>query len=238
MNVPALVTLSVWGVEQSRIPGALLRMSTQRRAVRSFPGATFAKLLGTGSGETFSVRDSDPRHWALLTCWDAPQAAAAFEQSRVIRRWNTSSSERLRVELVPVASTGEWSGQRPFGVPADGNYRPEFAGAVAAITRARLRPSTAPRFWHAVPPVVAALHESAGLLLAIGVGEAPIGLQGTFSMWRSAADLTSFAYEGAEHRRAIQQTKEVGWYSEELFARFAVQAVEGTYRGQGVLVSP
>ncbi|MGH3928140.1 MAG: hypothetical protein ACRDTT_35640, partial [Pseudonocardiaceae bacterium] len=61
--------------------------------------------------------------------------------------------------------------------------------------------------------------------------EAPIGLQGTFSVWASCADLTTFAYRGAAHRDVIRRTAEVGWYSEELFARFAVLRTTGTIDG-------
>ncbi len=87
-------------------------------------------------------------------------------------------------------------------------------------------------FWRAVPPVSADLHAAAGLRLALGVGEAPIGLQGTFSLWDSPAAVTAFAYRRPAHVEAVRRTAEVGWYSEELFARFAVLAVEGTVGGR------
>jgi hypothetical protein len=76
------------------------------------------------------------------------------------------------------------------------------------------------------------LHAAAGLRLAVGVGEAPIGLQGTFSLWDSPAALTEFAYRRPAHVEAVRRTTEVGWYSEELFARFAVLGVEGTVGGR------
>jgi hypothetical protein len=113
---------------------------------------------------------------------------------------------------------------------------PHRAGAVAAITRARLVPSRALRFWRATPPVVAGLHAAPGLLLSFGIGEAPVGLQGTFSVWESPAALRGFAYGGAAHVEAIRRTRQERWYAEELFARFAVNAVDGTYCGRALPV--
>jgi hypothetical protein len=133
-----------------------------------------------------------------------------------------------RVDLLPLASRGQWSGRRPFGDPAP---RP-YDGPVAAVTRARVAPRRMVTFWRSVPPVSADLHRSAGLRFAVGVGEAPVGLQGTFSIWRSGRDLTEFAHRRAPHVEAVRRTAELGWYSEELFARFAVVATEGTFLGR------
>jgi hypothetical protein len=68
--------------------------------------------------------------------------------------------------------------------------------------------------------------------LAFGVGEAPIGLQGTFSIWDSAATLREFAHRRSPHSAAIRQTAQAQWYAEELFARFAVLDIDGCYRGR------
>ena len=87
-------------------------------------------------------------------------------------------------------------------------------------------------FWRAVPPVSADLRAAAGLRLAVGIGEAPIGLQGTFSLWDSPAAVTEFAYRRPAHVEAVRRTAEVGWYAEELFARFAVLGVDGTLDGR------
>ncbi len=107
-------------------------------------------------------------------------------------------------------------------------------GPVASITRARIRPSKALTFWRAVPPVSSDLHRVDGLRLAFGIGEAPIGLQGTFSLWDSAAALREFAHRRSPHIAAIQQTARHQWYVEELFARFAVVEVDGSYRRQPI----
>jgi hypothetical protein len=206
-------------------------MALDRRPVRRAPGARFAKLLGTGDGRTFTVRDADPRHWGLLVAWDGPRDAAAFERSRTVRAWGAMAEEALRLELRPLAARGTWAGQEPFGAPRAGRHE----GPVAAVTRARLVARRALTFWRAVPPVSADLHRSPGLRLAVGIGEAPVGLQGTFSLWDSGRALSDFAYRRSPHVDAVRRTAEVGWYAEELFARFAVVDAQGTFGGRAPL---
>jgi hypothetical protein len=228
---PDLVTLHLWGVVRREVPRALLRMGLDRAPVRRTPGLRFAKLLGTGHARTFTLRDADPRHWGLLACWDSPAAAADFERSPTARAWEGIAEEKLRVALRPLASRGTWARRTPFGDPTPVRHD----GPVAAVTRARIAPRRALAFWRSVPPVSADLDRAPGLVLAVGIGEAPIGLQGTFSLWRDTASLRGFAYGRAPHREAVRRTAELGWYAEELFARFAVVAVEGRYAGQEVV---
>jgi hypothetical protein len=228
--VPALVTLHIWGIPTRRVPAAVVRMGLDRRPLRSPAGPAFAKLLGTGDGRTFTVRDADPRHWGLLATWRDPADADAFEHGPVARAWGSITTERLRVDLRPLSSRGEWSRRRPFGDPEPTPY----AGTVAAVTRARIAPRQLVRFWRSVPPVSADLHRSPGLRLSMGIGEAPVGLQGTFSVWESTAALTEFAHRRPAHVEAVRRTAELGWYSEELFARFAVLAMDGRYQGRDI----
>lgn len=234
--VPEVVTLHVWGIPYSRIPQALGATVRDRRPVAQAAGHTFHRLLGTG-GAGFTPGDADLRHWALLACWSHERAAAAFEQSAVVRRWDgraaaSPAGERLRVAMKPLSSKGRWDGRQPFGDP----QAAATTGAVAVLTRARLRPRQAPAFWRAAPPVSDRLASSPGLIAALGIGERPIGRQGTFSLWESAEAMTAFAYGSAEHRRVMAQTRELGWYGEELFARFAVAAAEGSFRGTAVRI--
>jgi hypothetical protein len=194
-------------------------------------GVRFAKLLGTGDGGTFTARDADPRRWGLLASWADRASARAFERSATAARWGRLAEETWRVELRPLSARGRWSGREPFGAPAGGRWD----GPVAAVTRARLRPARARSFWRSVPPVVADLREQPGLRLAVGIGEAPVGLQGTFSLWDSAAALRGFAYAGAAHRAVVARTAPQRWYAEELFARFAVEAADGSVDGRDPL---
>lgn len=224
-----VVDLHVWGVRRS-LP-AMRRMATGRRHLRDTPGLRFARLLGTGSGRSFAPRDADPHHWALLTVWDDAAAADRGPDRRVTAAWEADAHERLRVRLRPLGSRGRWAGQEPFGELASPSAT-RHDGPVAAITRARLRPTTARSFRRAVPAVVRDLHASPGVSLAIGIGEAPVLLQGTFSLWSSATALEDFAHRSAAHRAAVRRTGPARWYAEELFARFAVDTVEGTYDGR------
>ena len=231
MTVPALVTLHVWSVPTRAVPRAVAHMASDRRPLRRTPGLRFAKLLGTGSGRTFTVRDADPRRWALLAAWDDESSARAFEDVGPPRRWRRFADEEWVARLEPLAARGLWSGQQPFGEP-----RPRAAdGPVAAITRARLVLRRAARFWAAVPPVSADLHASPGLRMALGIGEAPLGLQGTFSVWDSTTALRDFAYGRAAHTAVVGRTRSEQWYAEELFARFAVRSTSGTVSGRDPL---
>lgn len=230
MSDDPLVVLQVWGVGGAGVVGAVRRMATQRMQLRRVAGLRFAKLMGTGDGRTFTVRDADPGHWALLTVWDDEAAAAGFLDGPVSRSWQRIATETMTVRLRPIAARGEWARQQPFGDPTP---RPT-TGMVASITRARIAPRKAVTFWRAVPPVSVDLHQVAGLRMALGIGEAPIGLQGTFSLWDSAAALNEFAHRREPHVEAIRRTATEGWYSEELFARFEVLSLDGEFAGGAV----
>ena len=146
-------------------------------------------------------------------------------------RWAGLAEETWRAELRPLAARGRWSGREPFGRPAGGRWD----GPVAAVTRARIAPARARSFWRSVPPVSADLRGRAGLRLAVGIGEAPVGLQGTFSLWETARALREFAYAGAAHQAVVARTGAERWYAEELFARFAVEAADGSVDGRDPL---
>ena len=74
------------------------------------------------------------------------------------------------------------------------------------------------------------LDAAPGVLFRMGIGEAPVGLQGTFSVWRDSSALRDFAYREPAHAAVIERTTRTGWYAEDLFARFAVLDVTGDPR--------
>ena len=218
-----ITVIYFWRIKRVNIPFALFRMAIDRTLLRRSNGVTFAKMLGCGKGETFTPSDADPTRWGCLVVIPENQLTT-LDSSSTIRTWRNKSISEFRVVLDPIAATGMWSKQKPFEPSAPAN----FEGQVVAITRARIKASQTLRFFKSVPPVTASLHSSPGLISTIGIGEAPIGLQGTFSLWESMQTIKDFAYKGAAHQKAIAQTAEFDWYAEELFARFAVREIRGT----------
>lgn len=229
--VPALVTLHVWRVRRYDGLAAMLCGGLDRASLRQVPGLRFARLLGTARAGRMAPHDADLRRWALLSCWESADAATRFEAGLPSTGWRGRATERWRAELLPLSAHGRWARREPFGRPV--RHAPD--GPVAVLTRARLAPRTALRFWQAARPVAATLSGRAGLRLALGIGEAPLGLQGTFSVWDSPEAMTDFAYRSAEHATVLARSRAEHWYSEELFARFAVVAATGTVDGRDPL---
>ncbi|MET7422865.1 monooxygenase [Dactylosporangium sp. NPDC005555] len=204
------VRLHVWRVRRRAVPLAFWGMAADRRRLRRQAG--FVKLLGTGRGSDFGAGKADLTRWAAIIVGDAMVAPPM--------RGATASCV---ITLEPVASRGTWAGQEPFEPAAP----PSGTGMIAVLTRARLKTRKAPAFWKAIDPVSRALPGAEGMICAFGVGEAPVGFQGTVSLWRSAADVIRFAYRQPEHAAVVDRTAREGWYAEELFARFRVLDVAG-----------
>ncbi len=228
--VPAVVSLHVYGVSGFGVARAVANMGLHRGRTRRIPGATFTKFLGTGAARTFTSRDADPGHWAVLTCWSGEDGPGRFEESQVHESWSRIADESARFLMRPLVSRGSWSGREPFGDPVPRRWD----GPVAAVTRARIKTSQWRAFWSAVAPVSTDLREVEGLRFALGIGEAPVGLQGTVSIWDSHSQLTEFAHRRAPHVEVMRRTGERQWYAEELFARFALIDVSGTYEGREI----
>jgi len=217
------VVVYFFTVPHKSIPFAFLSMAIDRMRSRKFTGISFSKLLGTGSGQTFTPSDAVLTRWGMVVVIDENRIEA-FDQSSIITNWRKRSTSEFRAVLSPLSSHGLWAKKNPFDFIAPLS-NPD--AQIAALTRARIKWNKNFIFWKSVPPVVIDLHSNPGLHAAIGIGEAPIGLQGTFSLWKSASALRDFAYKGKAHQVAIVQTQSIGWYSEELFARFEVLALRG-----------
>lgn len=215
-----MIVAYFWKIEARAVPFALFAMGLDRIALKLSGNVGFFKSLGTGKGETFTPLDANPLRWGLIA---EVNDIDKFDKSFVVKQWRRNSVHEFRAVLDPISSHGKWAKQEPFSPSMR-----DWDGQVVAITRARIKFSQNMKFWRAVPPVTTSLKESKGLFAAIGIGEAPVGLQGTFSIWESSAALKEFAYRGQAHNLAIEATKVHQWYSEELFSRFAILDMRGS----------
>ena len=217
-----------------RSPVALARLGTDRLLLRGTPGLRFARLLGTGAGA--AATGADLARSALFAVWESAAALAAFEDG-----WFAARAERVRarggevyaLHLALLSGHGGWGGRDVLAELGPGGPR-AGAGPVAVLTRATVRPSRWHRFRASRPPVSAELAAASGLRAAVAIGEAPIGLQATFSVWADAAAVTAFA-RSPHHRDVVRRTRREHWYGEELFARFTPLASAGTWDGRDPL---
>lgn len=214
-----MIRIYFWKIPPRFIPWALFRMGLDRFSLWRMNGISFWKLLGAGKGETFTPRDADPLRWGLLVVVEK-EYVDELDSSPMIQGWRKRCDSEFSADLSPISVHGKWSRKDPF--ISISNTEKNWSGPVAAITRARIKWRKNLIFWRSVPPVTHSLRSSQGLVSAIGIGEAPIGLQGTFSLWESGEAVRNFAYRGEAHKAAIDATHREDWYAEELFARFAV----------------
>ena len=73
--------------------------------------------------------------------------------------------------------------------------------------------------------------DNPGLLFSKGIGEMPVFRMATFSIWSNLDALNAYVYQQRGHVGAIQQTRKVQWYGEELFSRFQPYRSIGTWGG-------
>jgi hypothetical protein len=219
-----MILIYFWTIRRRHIPWAITRMALDRISLWREKSISFWKLLGAGKGETFTPRDADPLRWGILIVTN-PGNESSIEETAIVKRWRAKALSEFSAELVPISINGSWSRKQPFAGIKSAD--PHWSGSIAAITRARIKWRKNFIFWRSVPPVTSSLHNSHGLIAAIGIGEAPLGLQGTFSLWSSADAVREFAYRGEAHKAAIAATHREDWYAEEMFARFAVTRSSG-----------
>jgi hypothetical protein len=211
---------------------AMARLATDRPRLAKVDGLVWYRLLGTGRGGA-TTPGVDLRRTALFALWqDEPSLERFLAEHPIARRW-AQAEEAYGVRLRSLGGHGTWAGHDVLGAMEAG----EGAGNVAVLTRAVVRRAHWRTFAGATHPVDASLHDADGLLAVCGIGEAPLGRQATFSLWRSWADASAFAYAGAAHRDVVGRTRAEGWYGEELFARFQPYGSTGTWDGVDPLAS-
>jgi hypothetical protein len=224
-GMSGLTTFTLARFERSRVPRLLATVPLERIRLRRLRGLAWGRHLGTSAGQR--TLGADPARWAWFCSWEDEVAADRFHGELADR---LQPIEMATLSLRTVRARGRWAGFDLPVPPADSGG----AGAAApmvVLTRARVRPTRWRPFTGAVPPVDADLADAPGRLRSVGIGEWPVFVQGTLSIWEDAKAMTSFARTDA-HRTAVRRTADEGWYAEELFARFSVESATGAWDGE------
>lgn len=226
-----IVSLTIIRYRKTFIPFALLAMALHRLPLMFAHGCSFWKLLGCGHNGSFDLQP-DWQQWGLLAVWDDHESVDEFYRSSFVSRWwKVLGRESWTVLCEPLQSHGRWDGKEPFGQPNVTGYD----GPVAVLTRATIRPSRLKNFWSHVDEAAQMMSTSPGYIASVGIGEAPVYRQATFSVWQSLNDVKGFAYRNPKHAEVIKKTRQENWYSEELFARFKPIETWGTINGKNPL---
>lgn len=222
------VTLSLFrfGSVSARL-WAFAQMGLSRGALARVRDLQTFKMCGSGVGEGFTPIPNTSVYAILGTWPDHDAARRAFLGAEVFRRYRDVASESLTIFLTPTSARGAWAGKAPFEA-----QDVALDGPIAALTRATVKPSVALKFWGQEPPVSRAIGQNPDVMFKIGIGEVPWMQQVTFSIWPDARSMAAFARADGPHADAIRAVREGGWFREELYARFRVDAVEGRWEGR------
>ena len=194
---------------------AFTRMGRSPILQKKINGLTFFKPLGTGSGNGFSIKP-DFSTFGFLAVFKSEELAKEFLGTDVVKEYTKTTVSYSHVLMRTVKSHGEWSKLNPFESSVEYNK----TKPLAVITRATIKPKLAYQFWKNVPAVSKSMDKYDELVFSKGIGEFPLLMQATFSLWSSAEAMMNYAYKNPKHAEMVKKTRELNWYSEELFARF------------------
>ena len=201
---------------------ALGRMGRSPVLQQKIEGLSFFKPLGTGSGNGFSIKP-DFSTFGFLAVFKSEELAKEFLGTDVVKEYTKTTVSYSHVLMHTVKSHGEWSKLNPF----ESSVEYDKTKPLAVITRATIKPKLAYQFWKNVPAVSKSMDKYDELIFSKGIGEFPLLMQATFSLWSSAEAMINYAYKNPKHAEMVKKTRELNWYSEELFARFQPFYQEG-----------
>lgn len=223
MPTVALLLLARWPTRA--VPWGLWRLVRGERALGAVPGLRFARVLGSGRDGGFGLAPSLNTQ-GLIAFFDDEPSARAFAAGALVAAYRERALESLHALLRATSCRGSWGGvSLAVGASADA------AAPVVSLTRASIRARHARAFWRHAPAAQDGVRRAPGCRLAVGLGEAPLLRQATFSLWDSAAAMDAYARSGA-HQAAIEGAWRHHWFSESMFVRFAAVELAGQWQGR------
>ena len=223
-----IITFSLFHFEGLRLKWWVFREMGLPYPFEQIKGMTFFKKVGTGGGKGFSLFPNFGVYGWLMVWKSAEDAMDFFEHNPIYKEWKDRSTHSVRLCLQKIHAHGTWDKVSPFDVAP---YIKPDNHKIAIITRARVKSKFLFQFWRQVPAINRSVFNYPGRQFAMGIGELPLVELATFSIWDNLEMMKSFAYGNEKHQRAIRDTRQLGWYSEELFSRFAIIGQDGQWPG-------
>ena len=184
--------------------------------------------MGSGRGLGFNAFP-DWSTYVLLQVWESEDDAHFFfDAAKIFQDYRNRATEIWTVYLKNVSAHGQWGGGNPFQI----DESLSTTEIIFVLTRATIKWHKIISFWRYVPTSHQPLKDNSGLIYTKGVGELPVFQMATLSIWKDTESLNNFAYSSKEHREAINKTRKLNWYKEELFARFKPYKSIGTWEGK------
>ena len=198
---------------------------------KTMPGLLFAKVMGSGEGGGFGLRPSSS-HQGLIFLFDGLKNACAYLNSHDLELYRERAREWWQGLLGVNSCRGSWNehGWQSHGLWPSGQALCT-SGPVASLTRGSVRASKAVAFWRYAPAAQKDLNQAPGCTLSMGLGEAPVLRQCTFSLWKDTESLVNYAHNGA-HQRAIAAAQKHGFCTESMFVRMQVLHMRGLWGEQ------
>ncbi|CAN5172713.1 hypothetical protein BH23BAC1_BH23BAC1_38840 [soil metagenome] len=222
-----IVTISFFKYKGIKKFWGFAQMQLAKKPISETPGLTFFRLMGSGGGNGFSLKP-DFSVYALITVWKNKNYARNFHKtSKVFRDFKKHSHKWWTLYLTTLKSKGKWDRVNPF-FPVSGSSQEDIF-PIAVLTRATISPRHLVNFWKHVPAVSEMVQDQEGIIYSKGIGEYPLFLQATFSIWENKAAMRNYAYQSELHKDIIGKTHKFGWYKEELFSEFKILESEGTW---------
>jgi spheroidene monooxygenase len=216
-----------------------LRLVAGATPYKDVPGLTMVKVMGSGHGGGFSLRPS-ATHQGLICTFSHLDLAQKFLESPAVQAYRERARECWTGVLTVQSARGHWdkqiwqaSSSEAMGDQgqAQASMTAQPAAPFAVLTRASIIPTKAMACWRYAPAAQADLDKSPGCLLAMGLGEAPLVRQCTFSLWQDTAAMLNYARQGA-HQVASAAAYKHQFFSESLFVRMQVLQMAGVWQGQ------
>ena len=226
-----------------------LRLVAGATPYKDVPGLTMVKVMGSGHGGGFSLRPS-ATHQGLICTFSHLDLALRFLDSPAVQAYRSRARECWTGVLSVQSARGHWDKQawqassaQALGLSGENEDKGEqgdpglgwagrpHSGPFAVLTRASIVPTKAMAFWRYAPAAQADLGQAPGCLLAMGLGEAPLVRQCTFSLWQDTAAMLAYAQQGA-HQVASAAAYKHQFFSESMFVRMQVLQMAGVWQGR------